>query len=100
MPEFPGTLKPPRAATAPASPVQGQLFFNTATSKLQWWSGTVWVDATGSGGGGAQIPTTYSVTAGYTKDRAFNTTATTLNEVATVLGTLIDDMKAAGMIAP
>ena len=40
----------------------------------------------------------YTVTAGYVKDRAFNPAATTVNEIANVLATLIDDMRAAGMI--
>jgi hypothetical protein len=48
---------------------------------------------------GSQVPTTYTAT-GVTPDRAINVGATTLNEVAMVLGTLINDMKAAGLIAP
>jgi hypothetical protein len=46
------------------------------------------------------ITQAYSITAGYTKDRAMNPQAMTLGEVATVLATLIDDMKAAGLINP
>jgi hypothetical protein len=49
---------------------------------------------------GGQVTQTYAVTAGYTADRAFNPEATSLTEVARVLGTLIDGMKASGLIAP
>jgi hypothetical protein len=49
---------------------------------------------------GGLIQQTYAITAGYTKDRAMNPQAMTLGEVATVLATLIDDMKAAGLIRP
>lgn len=45
MPEFPGTLKPPRLATAPSSPVLGQMYFDTALSQLRWWNGSAWVAA-------------------------------------------------------
>ena len=41
---------------------------------------------------------TYSVTAGYTADRAFDPQITSINEVAAVLGTLIDDLRAAGVL--
>lgn len=45
MPEFPGTLKPPRLATAPSSPALGQMYYDTATNRLFWWNGTLWVVA-------------------------------------------------------
>lgn len=51
MPEILGRLRPPRLAAAPASPAVGEMYFNTATSKLYWWSGSAWVDASGGGGG-------------------------------------------------
>ena len=49
---------------------------------------------------GGRVASTYAVTAGYTADRVVNPEATSLTGVARVLGTLIDDMKAAGLIAP
>jgi collagen type I alpha len=52
------------------------------------------------GPAGGQVAQTYAVTAGYTVDRAFNPEATSLTEVARLLGTLISDMKASGLIAP
>jgi microcystin-dependent protein len=52
------------------------------------------------GPAGGQVAQTYSVTAGYTKDRALNPEATSLTEVARLLGSLIDDMKASGLIQP
>jgi len=48
MPELPGTLKPPRLATAPGSPVAGQMYYDTAASTLYWWNGTAWVSAAGT----------------------------------------------------
>ena len=51
------------------------------------------------GGAANAIAQSYTVSGGYTKDRAFNAAGfTTPNEIAAVLATLIDDMKAAGLI--
>ena len=38
-------------AVAPADPVVGQLYFDTALSKLRVWTGTEWADASGTGTG-------------------------------------------------
>lgn len=38
---------------APASPVTGQLYYNTADNTLYWWDGTAWVSARG---GVAAVP--------------------------------------------
>jgi hypothetical protein len=46
MPEFPGTLKPPRLATAPSSPALGQMYYDTPSNILYWWNGTVWQPST------------------------------------------------------
>jgi len=48
MPAIVGTLIPPQLAAAPSSPVDGQLYFDTALDKLFWWSGSAWVPATGA----------------------------------------------------
>jgi microcystin-dependent protein len=48
----------------------------------------------------AFVQQTYTMTAGYTADRAMNPQATTLGEVATVLATLIDDLVTAGLVHP
>jgi hypothetical protein len=40
----------------------------------------------------------YTVASGYTADRAFNPEATSITEVARVLGTLIDDLRTAGLL--
>lgn len=65
-------------------------------------NGTIWIDTDE----GVPLPTvnniaqTYSVTAGYTKDRTFNPAATSIGEIAAVLATFIDDAKAAGWMNP
>ena len=79
---------------AVASPPVGTWYLDTTTGIAYELTGSGWVQRTFT----TQIPSFYSVTAGYTKDRTFNPQATTLNEVAATLGTLIDDMKAAGLI--
>lgn len=45
-----GTLRPPRLPSAgkPASPAKGELYFDTDTNVLYWWSGTAWVSASGT----------------------------------------------------
>jgi len=48
MPEIVGTLKTPRLAAAPSSPVAGQMYFDTVANVLYWWNGTAWVSASGS----------------------------------------------------
>lgn len=35
--------------TAPSSPVTGQIYYDTGVSKLFWWNGSAWIDATGAG---------------------------------------------------
>ena len=49
MPEFPGRLRTPRQATAPASPAVGELWYDVGTNTLFYWNNTTWV----SGGGGS-----------------------------------------------
>jgi len=48
MPDFPGTLKPPRLPSAPSSPVVGQLYYDTTQNTLYYWNGTSWIAASGS----------------------------------------------------
>ena len=42
-----GRLRSPRLTSPPASPAQGEMYFDTGANKLYWWSGTAWVDASG-----------------------------------------------------
>lgn len=57
------------------------------TQKLGFWNSAPVIQNTG-----------WSVTAGYTTDKAFNPESTTLTEVARALGTLIDTMKTYGLL--
>lgn len=71
---------------------------------LKVYDGTAWQIVAGQGPQGFGVPggagTTWTVTAGYAPDKAFNPEATTLTEVARVLGTLIDYLKSSGMLGP
>ena len=56
------------------------------------------LDQNGFSNIGPRVAQTYSVTAGYTKDRAFNPLSTTVGEMAAVLATLIDDLRTATLL--
>lgn len=58
MPQITGTLIPPQLSAAPASPAQGQLYYDTTTSTLFYWNGSAWVAASSLGGG---VPPTRTV---------------------------------------
>lgn len=45
MPEFVGRLRTPRLATAPATPVVGEMYYDTVGNILYWWNGSAWVPA-------------------------------------------------------
>jgi hypothetical protein len=47
-----GRIRMPNLAGAPAGPASGEMYFDTGTSTLYWWSGTAWVPAMDTGGGG------------------------------------------------
>jgi len=49
-------LRTHQLGTAPAAPVTGQLYYNTADNTLYWWDGTTWVSA--RGGAAATPPAT------------------------------------------
>jgi hypothetical protein len=46
-------LRAHQLAAAPASPVTGQLYYNTGDNTLYWYNGTAWVSAAGGGGADA-----------------------------------------------
>jgi hypothetical protein len=52
MPDTIGRLHPPRLAGAPASPANGEMYYDTGANILYWWNGSTWVSATGGSGGG------------------------------------------------
>ena len=45
MPEVLGRLRTPRLAAPPASPVVGEVYYDTALGALYWWNGTAWQPA-------------------------------------------------------
>lgn len=50
-------------ATAPSSPVAGQIYFNTVDARIYFWDGTAWIDISGdlrSVIGGSGLTATYS----------------------------------------
>ena len=47
MSKFFGSLKPPVLATAPSSPVQGQIYFDSVKDTLFFYDGSAWIDAEG-----------------------------------------------------
>jgi hypothetical protein len=53
MPDIVGRLRPPRLATPPATPVVGELYYDTVANVLYCWNGTAWTTASGALG----IPT-------------------------------------------
>jgi hypothetical protein len=65
----------------------GTKFGTAITQKIGWWNAPPVVQSTG-----------WSVTTGYTVTKAYNPASTTLNEVAAVLGTLIDQLKTYGLL--
>lgn len=71
---------------------------------LKIYDGSSWQVVAGQGLNGQGVPggpgSTWAITAGYAQDRAFNPEATTLTEVARVLGTLIDYLKSTGSLGP
>jgi hypothetical protein len=48
MPEVTGRLRTPRIDSPPATPVAGEMYYDTALNKLFWWNGTTWIPASGS----------------------------------------------------
>jgi hypothetical protein len=67
----------------PATTTVGALWIDTDEAPPAW---------------SAAVYQIYSMQTGYTADRTLNPQASSPNEIATVLATLIDDLKAAGII--
>ena len=73
-------------ASAPASPVAGQVYYNTATNKYMGYNGSTWVDLSNQG-------EVYTFSNGLTKDSSNNVTldvATSSTIGGVIVGTNID----------
>ena len=73
-------------ASAPASPVAGQVYYNTATNKYMGYNGSAWVDLSNQG-------EVYTFSNGLTKDASNNVTldvATSSTIGGVIVGTNID----------
>jgi hypothetical protein len=57
MPDILGRLRTPRVSAAPATPVVGEVYYDTTLNKLLWWNGTAWV-GTDLVYNGAHVPAT------------------------------------------
>jgi hypothetical protein len=59
MPDFVGSLVPPRLDGPPSSPKTGQIYYNEIDALLYWWDGTSWITNTpgASGATGDTGPT-------------------------------------------
>jgi hypothetical protein len=82
-------------AAAPASPATGQAYFNTTTGQPYVYNGSAWLAMTGWGT--AAQSTGWSVS-NKTATKILNCNATTVDELADVVGTLIDTLKSANII--
>jgi hypothetical protein len=51
MPEIVGRLRTPRLPSAPASPVVGEMYYDTTLNQLLYWNGTAWTASAGGGVG-------------------------------------------------
>jgi len=60
-PDIVGRLRPPRLASAPASPAPGEEYFNSTGNTLQFWNGTAWISMTPTAGGGTPVLTASQV---------------------------------------
>ena len=52
MPEIVGRLRPPRLASAPATPANGEVYFDTAANTLLFYNGAAWIPVSGTGASG------------------------------------------------
>jgi microcystin-dependent protein len=84
MPEITTRLRPPRYSTAgrPASPLTGEMYYDTTTNVLMFWDGTAWVSTKSAAGtiydsdyvgtikayAGSPIPTNWMLCDGRTLD--------------------------------
>lgn len=84
-------------AAAPATPVSGQMYYNTTDGNTYIWNGIVWEDITAVGGsGGDDLDTVYTADA----DKKMNVNnAAGLEFESTVAGDIIFDLQGTGDLA-
>ena len=99
---FTGAGTPEGTAIAPVGSIYSRTDGGTDTALYKKETGagnTGWVAVAAGGGGGGAPETGWSVATGYTVDKAFNPQDTSLNELANVLGSLIDALIRHGELA-
>ena len=55
MPKFLNTIRLPKRATAPLSPVSGDVYYNTTDQTAYMYDGGSWLDLAAGGGGSGDI---------------------------------------------
>jgi hypothetical protein len=87
MPRYSAHLRYDEGVNVSVGTTTGTRYGTLGTQKQGWWGATPVIQSTG-----------WSVTPGYSADKALNPEATTVTEVARVLGTLIDTLKSYGQL--
>lgn len=87
MPRFSQHLRLDEGVNVSVGTTTGTMYGTLGTQKQAWWGATPVVRSTG-----------WSVTPGYTVDKAFNPEACTVTELARFVGALADALKAYGML--
>jgi hypothetical protein len=81
-------------SSPPTSPVVGQCYYNTTDDLPYVWDGAAWLAMVGSG-----TPDAGWTVLNPSTDKTLDVAKTSPNEMARVLGTLIDALKAKGILS-
>ena len=79
MPKFLNTIRLPKRATAPSSPVSGDMYYNTSDQTAFVYDGSSWLDLVAGGGGGGGGGDITAVIAGVDLTGGATSGAATLN---------------------